>query len=55
MHFSLGANLARLEIRVLFVELLLRLAHIAQFGASTYARDDRSFGLKRRPIRFAAS
>jgi len=55
VHYCLGANLARLEIKVLFEELLPRLHDIEEAGEPVYTRDNRLFGLKHLPIRFRAA
>lgn len=51
-HYCLGAQLAKMEIRALFAELLRRLEHIELAG--TPARTETLFvgGLKRLPIRY---
>ena len=54
MHYCLGASLARLEIRLLFEELLPRFPHIELIGEPTFTRDNRLFGLKHLPVRLAA-
>ena len=54
IHFCLGANLARLEIRVMFEELLARWTHVELARGPVYTRDNRLFGLKAPPVRFAA-
>jgi cytochrome P450 len=51
VHYCLGANLARLEIRLMFEELLARFAEIELTGDPVYTRDNRLFGLKRLPVR----
>jgi cytochrome P450 len=55
VHYCLGANLARLEIKVLFEELLPRVDGIEESGDAVYTRDNRLFGLKRLPIRLRAA
>ena len=50
-HYCLGANLARLEIRVMLEELLPRVASLELAGAPVWTRDNRLFGLKRLPVR----
>ena len=50
-HYCLGANLARLEIRVMLEELLPRIASLELAGAPAWTRDNRLFGLKRLPVR----
>jgi cytochrome P450 len=54
-HFCLGANLARLELRVIFRELARRLEEVELAG--TYQRMRSSFlgGVKRMPIRYRLS
>jgi len=51
VHYCLGANLARLEIRVMFEELLQRFRAIEIIGEPEFTRDNRLFGLKRLPVR----
>jgi cholest-4-en-3-one 26-monooxygenase len=51
-HFCLGANLARLEIRVMFEELLRRLPDIELAGPVERLRSNFINGIKRMPIRF---
>jgi cholest-4-en-3-one 26-monooxygenase len=48
-HFCLGANLARLEIRVMFEELLRRLPDIALAGPVERLRSNFINGIKRMP------
>jgi cytochrome P450 len=50
-HYCLGANLARLEIRVMLEELLPRIAWLELAGTPAWTRDNRLFGLKRLPVR----
>lgn len=50
-HSCLGANLARLEIRILFEELLPRLASIEQTGEIERVRSNFVNGVKRFPVR----
>jgi cytochrome P450 len=50
-HYCLGANLARLEIRVMFEELLARFREIELSGPPAFTRDNRLFGLKRLPVK----
>jgi cholest-4-en-3-one 26-monooxygenase len=54
-HFCLGANLARLEIRVMFEELLRRMPDIALTGEPERLRSYFLNGIKRMPIRFTPS
>ena len=50
VHFCLGANLARLEMRVMFEELLERYASFEFAGPHEWVENNRLFGLKRLPI-----
>ena len=52
-HFCLGANLARLEIRVMFEELLDRFAHVELAGPVQRIRSNFTNGLRHMPVRFA--
>jgi len=51
-HFCLGANLARLEIRIMFEELLRRLPDIELAGPVTRLRSNFIGGIKHMPVRF---
>jgi cholest-4-en-3-one 26-monooxygenase len=51
-HFCLGASLARLEIRLMFEELLRRLPDIEQTGPVSYLRSNFISGIKHMPVRF---
>ena len=51
-HFCLGANLARLEIRVMFEELLRRLPDIELAGPVRRLRSNFINGVKEMPIKF---
>ena len=51
-HFCLGANLARLEISVMFEELLRRLPDIQLAGPVERLRSNFINGIKRMPVRF---
>jgi cholest-4-en-3-one 26-monooxygenase len=51
-HFCLGANLARLEIRVVLEELLARLPDLQLAGTPERLRSNFTNGLKRMPVRF---
>ena len=53
-HTCLGANLARMEIRILFEELLPRLASIEQTGEIERVRSNFVNGVKRFPVRVKA-
>jgi cytochrome P450 len=50
VHFCLGANLARLEMRVMFEELLARYTAFEFAGPVEWVENNRLFGLKRLPI-----
>jgi len=51
-HFCLGANLALLEIRLMFEELLSRLPDIELAGPVSRLRSNFINGIKRMPVRF---
>jgi cholest-4-en-3-one 26-monooxygenase len=51
-HFCLGASLARLEIRILFEELLRRLPDISLAGPPARLRSNFINGIKHLPVRF---
>ena len=51
-HFCLGAHLARLEIRIMFEELLRRLPDIELDGPAQRLRSDFLNGIKHMPVRF---
>ncbi len=51
-HFCLGANLARMEIRLLFNELATRLPDMALAGEPTFLRSNFIGGIKRLPVTF---
>jgi len=51
-HFCLGSNLARLEIRLIFEELLRRLPDIELAGPVPRLRSNFIAGIKRMPVRF---
>ena len=53
-HFCLGAHLARLETRVLFQELLPRLASIEPTGPVERMRSNFVHGIKHMPVRIGA-
>ena len=54
-HFCLGASLARLEIRVMFEELLRRLPDLQLDGDVRRLRSNFINGIKHMPVRFSAS
>ncbi len=51
-HFCLGANLARLELEVIFRQLAKRLAHAEQAGPVERLRSSFVGGIKHLPMRF---
>jgi cytochrome P450 len=51
-HFCLGANLARLELRVMFEELVRRVPHMELAGPVERLRSNFIGGIKRMPVRF---
>ena len=51
-HFCLGANLARLEIRILFEELLGRLTDFALAGPIERFRTNKHAGVRHMPVTF---
>ena len=54
VHYCLGANLARLEIRVMLEELLAAGCGIEITGDPVWTRDNRLFGLKHLPVSITA-
>ncbi len=54
VHYCLGANLARLEMRVMFEELFARYASFEITGPAVFTRENRLLGLKRLPVRMLA-
>ena len=53
-HFCLGSNLARLEMRILFEELLARVGSIELIGEVTRLRSHFVHGIKQLPVRLTA-
>jgi cholest-4-en-3-one 26-monooxygenase len=51
-HFCLGANLARMELRLIFREIVTRLDDLALDGEPELLRSNFVHGLKRLPVRF---
>ena len=51
-HFCLGANLAKLEMRVMFEELSTRMPDIALDGDVRRLRSNFINGIKEMPVRF---
>jgi cytochrome P450 len=49
-HFCLGANLARLELRVLYEELLARFRSIEATGPIEWTRSNRHTGIRHHPL-----
>jgi cytochrome P450 len=54
-HFCLGAQLARMEIAVLFEELVRRVDHIEGLAAPDRLRSNFIGGIKHLPVRFHTS
>jgi cytochrome P450 len=55
VHYCLGANLARLEIRVVLEELLERVRRIDLAGDPVWTRSNRLFGLRHLPVTLVAA
>jgi cholest-4-en-3-one 26-monooxygenase len=53
-HFCLGANLARMELRLIFGELIRRLPDMTLNGDVEYLRSNFIGGIKHMPVRWAA-
>jgi cytochrome P450 len=53
VHYCIGANLARLELRVMFEELFARFARFEITGPAVWTRENRLLGLKHLPMRLA--
>jgi len=53
-HFCLGAHLARLEVQVMFDQLLPRLADLEPTGPVERVRTNFTNALKRMPVRVTA-
>src|SRR5262245_24852983 len=51
VHYCLGANLARLEMRVMFEELFARYTRFELIGPAVFTREYRLLGLKHLPVR----
>ena len=51
-HFCLGANLARLEIRLVFAALLDRFERVEQTGPVEWTRSNKHTGIRHLPVRF---
>lgn len=52
VHYCLGAHLARLELRVLFEELLSRFTTVSLAGPVEWTRSNRHTGIRSLPARF---
>jgi cytochrome P450 len=50
LHFCLGANLARLEMRVMYEELLARFRTVAAAGPIEWTRSNRHTGIRHLPL-----
>ena len=50
LHFCLGASLARLEMRVIYDELLSRFRAIEPAGAIEWTRSNRHTGIRHLPL-----
>ena len=53
VHYCLGANLARLEMRVMFEELLRTFASYDRAGPVEWTRSNRHTGIRHLPLRLA--
>ena len=51
VHFCLGANLARLELRILYEALLARFAGFELDGRPEWTRSNKHTGLRHLPVR----
>jgi cytochrome P450 len=51
VHYCIGANLARLEMRVMFEELFARFSRFEITGPAAWTRENRLLGLKHLPMR----
>jgi cytochrome P450 len=51
-HFCLGANLARMELRILFRQLVERIEHIEATGPPEHLHSSFVGGIKHLPIRY---
>jgi cytochrome P450 len=54
VHFCLGANLARLELRIVYEALLARFARVELDGQPEWTRSNKHTGLRHLPVRLAA-
>ena len=53
-HFCMGNSLARLELRIMFEELVRRIDSIELAGQVEYVRSNFIHGIKRLPVRVTA-
>ncbi len=53
-HFCVGAHLARMELNIIFSEMLPRLRNPQFTGAVEYTRNNLIHGIKKMPIKFTA-
>ena len=51
-HFCLGANLARMELNLIFNEILQRLPDMTAAGDAEYLRSNFIGGIKHMPVKF---
>jgi cholest-4-en-3-one 26-monooxygenase len=51
-HYCLGANLARMELRIIFEEIITRMPDIELAGEPEYLRSNFIGGIKHMPVRF---
>ncbi len=54
-HFCLGASLARMELRLIFTELVTRMSHLGFVGEVEMLRSNFVGGIKHMPIRWEAA
>jgi cholest-4-en-3-one 26-monooxygenase len=54
-HFCLGANLARMELRLIFAEILRRIPDVTLDGEVEYLRSNFIGGIKHMPVRYTAA
>jgi cytochrome P450 len=55
IHYCLGANLVRLEMRVVFEELLPRFGSVERAGPVEWTRSNRHTGIRSMPLRLSAT
>jgi cytochrome P450 len=54
-HFCIGSQVARMQIRVMYEELLARFPDIRARGVYRYLRSNHLSGLKSMPVEFTAA